>query len=326
MDARAASSRSPLCLRNRDTPAGFASTGSPATPSRASRGPVNPTTGRSPSSVPVRSNWTKGACADSGSPWKVSRRRSPTAAPNASTCTPGNPNAGSTNRRIRAGMADVHKLRPVIPALARPEDEERRHSLRDGPAAAQRRQAEPVEEIFMSRPGSRIGVSIGSAVGRSYMRRKREPGKGQERRHVGRNWVLRGEARNDRRRTVRLIQVGTDLNFANRPGTEGLGIIGWNQTGARALGLHLHAILAVSEAGLPLGAMGLGVKVPPTKRKQSNRRRIERRQGRRRRQCGGHPRGEPQDQGGRGLRSRARCVRGFRYAMRAGGASGSCPP
>ena len=58
--------------------------------------------------------------------------------------------------------------------------------------------------------------------------------------------------------TVLAIQDGTDLNFARRPYTEGLQIIGKNQTGATALGLHLHATLAVNGDGLPLGVLRLG--------------------------------------------------------------------
>ncbi len=59
-------------------------------------------------------------------------------------------------------------------------------------------------------------------------------------------------------RTVLAIQDGTDLNFATRPGCDGLQVIGRNQTGKRSLGLHLHATLAVSDTGLPLGVLRLG--------------------------------------------------------------------
>ena len=57
------------------------------------------------------------------------------------------------------------------------------------------------------------------------------------------------------------IQDGTDLNFATRPGCEGLSIIGRNQTAAKTLGLHLT--LAVSGAGLPLGVLRCGFDEPP---------------------------------------------------------------
>ena len=63
--------------------------------------------------------------------------------------------------------------------------------------------------------------------------------------------------------TVLCIQDGTDLNFATRPGCEGLSIIGRNQTSAKTLGLHLHLTLAVSEAGLPLGVLRCGFDEPP---------------------------------------------------------------
>ena len=57
------------------------------------------------------------------------------------------------------------------------------------------------------------------------------------------------------------ILDGTGLNFATRPGCEGLSIIGRNQTAAKALRLHLT--LAVSEAGLPLGVPRCGFDTPP---------------------------------------------------------------
>ena len=59
-------------------------------------------------------------------------------------------------------------------------------------------------------------------------------------------------------RTVLAIQDGTDLNFATRPGCDDLHVIGKNQTGAQSLGLHMHATLAVSDTGLPLGVLRLG--------------------------------------------------------------------
>ena len=56
-------------------------------------------------------------------------------------------------------------------------------------------------------------------------------------------------------RTVLAIQDGTGLNLAGRPGCEGLGVIGRNRTSARTPGLHLHATLAVTGSGLPLGGL-----------------------------------------------------------------------
>ncbi len=58
--------------------------------------------------------------------------------------------------------------------------------------------------------------------------------------------------------TVLAIHDGTDLNFSTRPGCAGLQVIGRNQTGKGSLGLHLHATLAVTGTGLPVGVMRLG--------------------------------------------------------------------
>ena len=68
----------------------------------------------------------------------------------------------------------------------------------------------------------------------------------------------RSIARMRGQRTVLAIQDGSDLNFARRPHTDELQIIGKNQTSARTLGLHLHATLAVTGSGLPLGVLRLG--------------------------------------------------------------------
>ena len=61
-----------------------------------------------------------------------------------------------------------------------------------------------------------------------------------------------------RERTVLCVQGGSDLNFATRPGCEGLELIGRNQTSAKTLGLRLHAALAVNGNGLPLGVVRCG--------------------------------------------------------------------
>jgi len=70
--------------------------------------------------------------------------------------------------------------------------------------------------------------------------------------------------RTHRRRTVErilahervlVVQDTTDLNFSTRAHTEGLGLIGTNQTGAESLGLKLHSSLALTEEGLPLGVL-----------------------------------------------------------------------
>ena len=65
--------------------------------------------------------------------------------------------------------------------------------------------------------------------------------------------------------TVLCIQDGTDLNFATRPGCDGLGVIGTNQTGAQTLGLHLHSTLAVTPSGLPLGVLNARFVAPEPK-------------------------------------------------------------
>ena len=63
-------------------------------------------------------------------------------------------------------------------------------------------------------------------------------------------------------RTVLCIQDGSDLNFTRHGQCKGLGVIGRNQTGATARGLHLHATLAVSERGLPLGVLRAKLDAP----------------------------------------------------------------
>ena len=65
--------------------------------------------------------------------------------------------------------------------------------------------------------------------------------------------------------TVLCIQDGTDLNFATRPGCDGLGVIGTNQTGAQTLGVHLHSTLAVTPSGLPLGVLNAQFVAPQPK-------------------------------------------------------------
>ena len=52
------------------------------------------------------------------------------------------------------------------------------------------------------------------------------------------------------------------LHFTRHGRCEGLGVIGRNQTGATARGLHLHATLVVSETGLPLGVLRAKLDAP----------------------------------------------------------------
>ena len=79
-------------------------------------------------------------------------------------------------------------------------------------------------------------------------------------------------------KTVLAIQDGTDLNFSRRPGCDDLQLIGKNQTGASSLGLHMHATLAVTETGLPLGVLETGFDpVQATVSKQKEKRRATQR-------------------------------------------------
>ncbi len=61
-------------------------------------------------------------------------------------------------------------------------------------------------------------------------------------------------------KTVLCVQDGSTLNFAKRGKTEGLGIIGRNQTGAGTRGLNLHA--TVNTEGLPLGVLRAAFDAP----------------------------------------------------------------
>ncbi len=72
-------------------------------------------------------------------------------------------------------------------------------------------------------------------------------------------------------RTVLCIQDGSDLNFTRHGQCEGLGVIGRNQTGATARGLHLHATLVVSERGLPLGVLRAKLDAPKPGRAATRR-------------------------------------------------------
>ena len=63
--------------------------------------------------------------------------------------------------------------------------------------------------------------------------------------------------------TVLCVQDTTSLSFTRRGQTQGLGVIGSNQTGALARGLCLHTTLAVSTEGLPLGVLRAGFDAPP---------------------------------------------------------------
>ncbi|MDE2826716.1 MAG: IS4 family transposase [Bacteroidota bacterium] len=76
-------------------------------------------------------------------------------------------------------------------------------------------------------------------------------------------------------RTVLCIQDGSDLNFATRPGCDGLEVIGRNQTASKTLGLHLHLTLAVNAKGLPLGVLRCGFGTPGAQQGGKSRRWID---------------------------------------------------
>ncbi|MBI5411074.1 MAG: IS4 family transposase [Nitrospirae bacterium] len=65
--------------------------------------------------------------------------------------------------------------------------------------------------------------------------------------------------------TVLVVQDTTDLNVSTRPHTEGLGLVGTNQTGATSLGLTLHASVVLTTDGLPLGVLREAMDAPERK-------------------------------------------------------------
>jgi len=71
---------------------------------------------------------------------------------------------------------------------------------------------------------------------------------------------------------VLCIQDGSNLNYNNLSQCEGLGVIGNNQTGAKSKGLHLHSMIAVTPAGLPLGVVKAECSAPEAKDKDDKRR------------------------------------------------------
>ncbi len=55
--------------------------------------------------------------------------------------------------------------------------------------------------------------------------------------------------------TVLCVEHETIITYSTRPKCEGLEVIGCNQTTAKAQGVRLHATLALSAEGLPLGLL-----------------------------------------------------------------------
>lgn len=68
-------------------------------------------------------------------------------------------------------------------------------------------------------------------------------------------------------KTALVVQDTTDLNFSTRPHTQGLGLVGTNQTGATSLGLKLHSSLVLTPEGLPLGVLRAVMDAPERKGK-----------------------------------------------------------
>jgi len=87
---------------------------------------------------------------------------------------------------------------------------------------------------------------------------------GQKREQMSPAGILGGHRRQTIRRIkgyrrVLAIQDTTDLDFSARLHCNDLGDIGKNQTGAVSQGLKMHSVLALNEAGLPLGVLGTNI-------------------------------------------------------------------
>ena len=52
---------------------------------------------------------------------------------------------------------------------------------------------------------------------------------------------------------VLCVQDGTDLNFANHGGCQGMGLISRNRKSAGTLGIHMHSLLVLDAQRVPLG-------------------------------------------------------------------------
>ncbi|HTH14340.1 MAG TPA: IS4 family transposase [Spirochaetia bacterium] len=70
---------------------------------------------------------------------------------------------------------------------------------------------------------------------------------------------------------VLCIQDGSDLNFSGLTASRGLGRIGTNQTGTGSEGLRLHAMLAVTPEGLPLGILDARLQAPESRPPEDHR-------------------------------------------------------
>ena len=104
-------------------------------------------------------------------------------------------------------------------------------------------------------------------------------------------------------RTVLAIQDGTDLNFATRPGCEGLEAVGTNQTGAKSLGLASARDAGGDGVGPAARRPAAGLRFdegPPAGGHGEEEDQAV--AGRLRRHRQGGPRGEPRNPRGRGVR------------------------
>jgi len=55
--------------------------------------------------------------------------------------------------------------------------------------------------------------------------------------------------------TILCVMDATKISYTTRPQTQGLDVIGQNQTSAQARGVHMHATIALNKDGLPLGVL-----------------------------------------------------------------------
>ena len=116
-------------------------------------------------------------------------------------------------------------------------------------------------DLLDALPGSKIksnSASDGAATNASYRLIDMPAESAVKVRNILAQHRERGIERACRQRTVLAIQGGTDLNFATRPGNDGPELVDPNQKGAKNLGLHLNATLAVTDSGLPLGVLRVG--------------------------------------------------------------------
>ena len=168
--------------------------------------------------------------------------------------------------RRTLGLARVEAAAPLGPGEGLDSAQWAANEFGDAPLGDKRLSARLVRsaELLASCPGHAFTGAPDRAAVKGYYRLIDHPDESQVTpEHIVAPHRARTIERMRAHDTVLCIQDGTDLNFATRPGCEGLGIIGRNQTSAKTLGLHLHLTLAVSGAGLPLGVLRCGFDAPP---------------------------------------------------------------